>query len=61
MRRVACFEHEIRREERELLLPEGKEHGAAVCQPVADDASQHLVVWIPLLDKDRIHIMEVGE
>ncbi len=37
-----------------------KKHGAAVRQPVADDAPEYLVVWILFLDEDRINIMEVG-
>ena len=61
MRRFDRFEREIRREERELLRPDDNEHGAAARQPVADDAPQHLVVGIPLLDEDGVHIMEVGQ
>ena len=53
-------EREIRCEEREFLLPDNHEDGAAARQPAADDAPQHLVVGIPLLDEDGVHIMEVG-
>ena len=41
--------------------PDDHEDGAAARQPAADDAPQHLVVWIPLLDEDGVHIMEVGQ
>ena len=59
--RSTAAELEIRCEEREFLLPDDHEDGAAARQPAADDAPQHLVVGIPLLDEDGVHIMEVGQ